>query len=351
MAAVGGGYSWPRLCLWGDLDRIGLLSQADPVGVVGPVRYLTDAIVYIDAAHFEREVDDFLNRVADEQQGFTLDGQALRALIDALRQERSDPQTARWRRLEARLGFDPDQAPDAHIQTLNTLANHHGLESVEEAIAAVPSAQASHILERELQTTREKGHRCDFSHLLSRIPEIERKPTEPPWVAAEQAAQQTRAIAGMERGPMRNKRLADLLGTAVKSVRAEAGTDRLHYGLRISDQGPTGRQTTALRARWATARRFELCRALGDTLWARDTSLGPIADSSTARQKFQRAFAQSLLCPFSELLEYLKTDSPDSDDIAAAARHFHVGEAVVQTLLVNKGIIARSQLPDRLEAA
>lgn len=351
LASIGGGYSWPRLCLWGDFERIGLLSQADPIGVIGPVRYLTDALTYMDATAFEREVDRFVNQVADEQQGFTRDAQSLRALVDALWQERSDPDIARWRRFEARLGFDPDQAPEELIQALNTLTSHYGQKAIEEVIAAAPSVEAPHILERELQASRERGQTCDFSQLVSRLPAVQPKPTEPPWVAAEQAARQIRTVAGMEHGPIRNKRLADLLGTSVKGFLKQVRTDQLHYGLRVGDQGPMGTQSIAIRAKWATARRFELCRALGDTLWAGDDALGPLADTSTARQKFQRAFAQSLLCPFNELLEYLNTDAPDDDDIAAAAQHFHVSEAVVQTLLLNKGIIAHTRLTDRLEAA
>ena len=157
----------------------------------------------------------------------------------------------------------------------------------------------------------------------------------------------------MERGPIRNKRLAELLGLGSKSFRAAAdgASHRLPYGLRLSDQDPAGRQTIGLQARWPNARRFELCRALGDTLWARHDRLGPLADTNTARQKFQRAFAQSLLCPFNELLDFLNTEHPDDDDITAAARYFHVGEAVVKTVLVNKGIIPRTRLPDRPEAA
>ena len=48
LTAVGGGYAWPRLAFWGDVERVGILSQADPPGVVGPVRFLTDALTYSD---------------------------------------------------------------------------------------------------------------------------------------------------------------------------------------------------------------------------------------------------------------------------------------------------------------
>ncbi|MEA3642365.1 MAG: hypothetical protein VBE63_20835 [Lamprobacter sp.] len=350
IAGVGGGYSWPRLCLWGDLDRIGLLSQADPVGVVGPVRYLTDALLYIPAADFEREVDHFLDHCIARQEGPQQDSQALRALISALRQERADPDAARWRRLEARLGCDPDQAPDELIQTLDALANNHGLEAIEEAVAAEPSEAAPQALQRALQAARATGHRCNFSELLPQLPIVQHKPAEPAWVAAEQAAQHTRRVIGMERGPISNKQLAELLGTQTKSFQSAAGREPLRYGLRLLDQGQNAPQTIALRAKWPEARRFELCRALGDALWAPADRLGPLADTNTARQQFQRAFAQSLLCPFNALLAFLKTDCPDDDDITAAARHFQVGERVVETLLVNKGLLPRSSLQGRFEA-
>ena len=351
IASVGGGYAWPRLCIWGDLDRIGLLSQADPIGVIGPVRYLTDALLYVAAPGYEAQVDQFLDRVADAQQGFGSDRQALRALIGALRAERTDPAVARWRRIEARLGCDPDQGPDEAIEALGALANHFGLEVVEEAIAARPGGDASQVLERAVSMVRAAGQRCDFSALLSAVSPMLRTPSEPPWMAAELAAQRVRAAAGIQRGPLHNKRLAELLGTTTEVFQQTASHERLAYGLRLGEQGPTGLQSITLRAKWQEGRRFELCRALGDTLWATDDILGPLAPTSTVRQKFQRAFAQSLLCPFDELQEELDTDCPDDDDIAAAARHFHVAERVVQTVLVNKQIVERGRFTDLLEAA
>ena len=64
--------------------------------------------------------------------------------------------------------LNPDQAPDGLIQALNALADTHGLEAVEEAIAAAPSDSAADELERVLQATRATGHSCNFSELTSR---------------------------------------------------------------------------------------------------------------------------------------------------------------------------------------
>ena len=70
----------------------------------------------------------------------------------------------------------------------------------------------------------------------------------------------------------------------------------------------------------------------------------PATDAATARQQFQRAFAQEFLCPFDALLEKINTDQPDDDDIQAAADHFMVSPRVVATVLVNRGELEREAL-------
>ena len=98
-------------------------------------------------------------------------------------------------------------------------------------------------------------------------------------------------------------------------------------------------------------RRFELARIVGDAVWTGDDAFGVISRAKTERQKFQRAFAQSLLCPFDGLLERIDPVDPSDEQIDAAAAHFNVRPSVVQTLLVNKGILPRETLAERLEAA
>ncbi len=351
LAGIGGGYAWPRLCIWGDLDRIGFLSHSDPVGVVGPVRYLTDALLYVDALAFETEADDFLDQVADQQCGFGSDRDTLRGLIAALRVERNDPDVARWRRLEARLGYDPDDAPDELIESANSLANRFGLEAVEEAFSAIPGIEASSALNSEVSIAREQGVVCDFSAVLSAVDPIIRNPQEAPWVAAENAADHVRALARIDGGPLTNERLADFLCIRKEVFQKTPHNGNRAYGLRLVEGESTKLQSVSLRSPWPQARRFELCRALGDALWSRNEVMGPLTKTRTARQKFQRSFAQSLLCPFDNLMAYLDTDCPEEDDIAAAASHFDVAGQLVNTLLVNKNVIKRERFADMLDAA
>jgi len=59
-------FAWPRLSIWGEGARIGLSSRSDPVGVVGPVRYLVDALTYVPVADFEEGSDSFLELVSGQ---------------------------------------------------------------------------------------------------------------------------------------------------------------------------------------------------------------------------------------------------------------------------------------------
>lgn len=79
--------------------------------------------------------------------------------------------------------------------------------------------------------------------------------------------------------------------------------------------------------------------------------LGPLSTAKSARQKFQRAFAQEFLCPCTDLQAYIGTDKPGDDDIHAAARRFHVSERLIQTTLVNHHVIDRDSFAQMVEAA
>jgi len=105
-----------------------------------------------------------------------------------------------------------------------------------------------------------------------------------------------------------------------------------------------------LASTWSADRRFEFARALGDAIWSQGEHLGPLTRAKSDRQKFQRAFAQSFLCPYDDLLSYIGEDRSDGA-LSAAARHFLVSERVVRTLLVNKNALARRRLGEVIHAA
>ena len=380
LSSIGGGYAWPRLAIWGEDERVGLLSSSDPLGVVGPVRYLSDAFEFVGADDFERECDEFLQNAVDEYAADPSDRAALREQVSTLHKERADPMFAAWRQTEARLGFDVDDAPEQTTEALIGLAGLYGQENVFEAATAMPGTESANVLTWEIEAARKSRVMCDFTDALAAygqpslfgsvgqsglvstdvdetsgwidIPFVSESllrvsPSQkhPPWAVAERAAHDLRAAVGQSQGPLRNAALADLLGTSGETFRANqppAGA-RLPYGLRLATDH-AAKNLIVLRSRWPHDRRFEAARALGDLIWSGGGAMGPLAASKTARQKFQRAFAQSLRCPYDDLVAYIGTTDPTEEDVAAAARNFHVSERVVRTVLVNKHIWDRGRL-------
>jgi hypothetical protein len=334
-------YAWPRLAFWGEGDRIGLSSRADPAGTASPVQYLINALSYVKAAVFEDEVDRFLLHIADERAGLASDWAALRSQIDALNRERTDPDIAEWRKLEAQLGYDIDQAPDALIKRLVELRAEYGGEAISEAALAVQGEKAAEVLLSELAVANDNGLQCYLNRTAALVGNLTSKSDEAPWVFGERAARMVRAVTGHVAGPLRNKALAEILHVPEAALARTYGARTLAYGIRVRRRNA---DIVAPFSRWAADRRFEFSRALGDVIWSRNENLGPITQAKSERQKFQRAFAQSLLCPYDALRAYIGDDMSDGA-LTAAAKYFHVSDRLVRSLLVNKNDLERWRLP------
>ena len=315
----------------------------------GPVRYLDLNVIHaLDGRDYEAGLDDFFEAVlgacAQAQ-----DGAALKALINALREERRDAEQSAWRSLEARLGYDPDEAPDDLIAGLSALEDDLGEGAVEEAATAAPGAQAGAVLQKAVEASEASDIEVDLSVGGAVAPEL-LSPGVTPWRLGEDAARMVREQIGLPPGPLLDEAYGDLLRTPWSTVKAASATARrLPYAARLQTKDTAAR--VALQTRAAIDRRFELARMIGDEIWAKRDRFGIVSRARTERQKFQRAFAQSLLCPFADLRRYIDLTGPTETQIVDAAKLFDVRQSVVQTLLVNKGVLPRETLEDRLEAA
>ena len=348
LSAIGGGYIWPRLRIWGEDARVGLACRSDPLSMGFAVRFTKDALVFVDAEQFESSVDRFLDRAVDATSN---DKAALSAQFSALKEERENHSMATWRRMEAKLGYDVDNAPTELIEILLGYVKTYGRDGVEEAIVASQGETAADALEEEIEVAKKSKVVCELHHAVGAAGHIRQAFSMPIWEIAEETATAVRRRLGAEGGALRNTRLADLLSTSKDNFRSsDSESTGLDYGLRLRE-GDGDKNVVALNSRWPQGRRFELCRTLGDAIWSGNDALGPITGTKTGRQKFQRAFAQSLLCPYEDLLSYVNTEMPSEDDISAAARYFHVSERVIQTVLVNKGVIRREQFDEMVDAA
>ena len=349
LTSAPGGTIWPPLMVYGTGARVVLAPVFGANLSDGPVRYLDLNVIHaLDGRDYEAGLDDFFEAVlgacAQAQ-----DGAALKALINALREERRDAEQSAWRSLEARLGYDPDEAPDDLIAGLSALEDDLGEGAVEEAATAAPGAQAGAVLQKAVEASEASDIEVDLSVGGAVAPEL-LSPGVTPWRLGEDAARMVREQIGLPPGPLLDEAYGDLLRTPWSTVKAASATARrLPYAARLQTKDTAAR--VALQTRAAIDRRFELARMIGDEIWAKRDRFGIVSRARTERQKFQRAFAQSLLCPFADLRRYIDLTGPTETQIVDAAKLFDVRQSVVQTLLVNKGVLPRETLEDRLEAA
>lgn len=343
ISSVGGGYCWPRIALWGEGEQVGVAARADEP--TSSLRYLANGRLLVRAASFEAGVDDFVRLVL---QSGTPDGDALKACFQHLSVERDDPEVAAWRKLEAQLGFDQDGAPDELMTALGALADEYGLDGVQEAALATQRGDAATVLEREIEVARNSAIQMT-SPVPAEAIQTDAASGHEPWQLGEATARQLRDRIGRPTEPLRNRALSDVVGFDVAGKIRLARRDA-RYGLRLRDRREDLHRVSLSTSR-PPSRRFEICRALGDVFWSGGDRLGPLSTANSARQKFQRAFAQSLLCPAESLLAYLRKDRPDADDVEAAARYFHVPVRVIQTILVNKRIVSRSEFQSMVAAS
>ena len=349
LSSAGAGYHWPNVSIWGEGSRVGIAVHADANNLKPSLKFIArPRLSYVPSSTVEDAIDRFVDHVL-EYVGEASDG--LDAEYRQLQSERADPAVATWRKLEALLGFDPDDAPEGLVDSLEALAERYGLEPLQEAALAHQGERATEALNDCIEAAKS-------SNVLIRTPidfdtkgriDVGRSSLEPPWRFAVRVADQLRHWLVVPPGPIRNKRLSEIIGTNVDCLSTKRrSTFDIPYPLRLRQE--TGSKL-ALRSAWSHTRRFELCRSLGDIIWSHNDAMGPLSAAKSERQKFQRAFAQGFLCPFADLQAYINTDKPDEDDIHAAARHFDVSERLIETTLVNNQVIDQASFEQMVDAS
>ena len=335
--SASGGALWPPVMIYSSSDRIVFAPSFGRGVVAGPQQYFETKAATVMAAEYERELDSFLEAVAGHCARST-DGKALQTILRQIRTERDDPELAGWRRLEACLGFDADQAPDEVVNALIDLEDVAGEDGVEEAARALPGGGSADALSAAIEATRASDVRVDLDVVAKVTLDPDLPLSASPWRFAAAAASDLRNIINVPRGRLSSNDLAALLGARWADLRAASATAReLPYGARMV--GDRGEARLSLQHSVAVDRRFELARSVGDAIWQGSTSFGIVSRAKTDRQKFQRAFAHDFLCPIDDLARFLDVTAPTEQAIESAAKQFHVRRSVVRNQLVYKGYL------------
>ena len=110
MSTVGEGYVWPNVTIESDGFRSVLISERSSERNTGSFRYYgSPEAVVLPASCLESAIDYFASDVLERLEVAGLGDSNLHRLWRDLRIEREDPEVSRFRRLEARLGRDPDE--------------------------------------------------------------------------------------------------------------------------------------------------------------------------------------------------------------------------------------------------
>ena len=345
MGSAGGGFCWPSILFASDGDSIAVASRASRGPVLGPVRYLNEVNTRITAREFEREVDAFMTLVLSRLHSEGFADTELAELWREVTKERADSDLAQRRRLEAICGYDPGEAPAEIVDMLVTDEAGLGSKALEE-VAAEGRHSTEELLKAilALADPKEKSATGGFRGTMPKLVAVQKyEAGARPWQRATKLARLARQEWGLSNEPITNAKLAGLLETrATVFDEVEKGAAPMPLLFREAN----GEKVEFyLKRPHPTSRRFAASRLLGDHL---DQSTGgrlvPATKAKTARQQFQRAFAQEFLCPFDALREKIQTAQPDEEDIAEAADFFEVSPWMVHTTLVNKGELDRETL-------
>ncbi|WPL15287.1 hypothetical protein Thiowin_00174 [Thiorhodovibrio winogradskyi] len=342
--SVGAGYIWPNLSIFSDRARTALIAKPSHPQGQASYRSTADETLILPTPQVSQAIAHFIEQMRERLRASGIrEDTNLDALWQRLQQERQDPRQSLRRRLEALLGYDPDDAPEALIAALLNETQRLGEDALLELAAAHRPQRALPGHERLRQWAKDNGYASKATDRVSPLaPDtFNTAARTPAWHQGDQAARAFRTRERITAETVSNAQLAHWCAVTPRLLTDPHSAPDLAFGLQPADQ-PEGH--LVLRSRWPTGRRFELARLLGDwlSIGAREPLLLATA-SHTYRQKFQRAFAAELLCPFAALEAMLAGDHSE-EAREEAAHQFQVSEQAVTTLLVNHGRLPADEL-------
>ena len=340
---IGGGYIWPNIEIASDGQFV--LISAKPSKHTGsePLRYISDAKAAVSLSEYRASASNFIEAVLYQLRSKGLNKTPLEQTWNDLREERSDSQQELYRRIEAALGFDPDEAPQETTGRLLQETATLGKNGVEE-LCSVQASSDRPVPEAEklFEIADSEGHALRFSDIprinqenFASLPKNARA-----WVTGQAAARVMREQERLGEGLISNKKLCQLSGTSTEVLNST--TRFTDFSFALKHNGDDARIVIAKKSE--TGQRFALARMLGDRILQNtDDPLVPILESKTYRQKAQRSFAAEFLCPFDCALESLRGDFSDEKQ-EAVAEEYKVSPLLVCTQLVNNGHLERVSL-------
>ena len=343
LSSIGEGYVWPNIVISSDGVRAIVTSAPTADPAAGLYRYVgAPTSEVVAATELEIAIDSFARYMLDLLDSERVDTNLHRIWHD-LETEQQDVRATQLRRLEARLGKDPDEIPPEQIRSAIDAALDMGPDAVDElaadagacGTAAVPSTEELVATAKDVGSDARPQDAAELHAHQDLYAHADNMPAlafgeAAAWRVGVNAAHALRRQEALGGQPIDNERLSALAGTSATVL--TGGNVRPSPLSFMFAMG--GRARVALRSKWETGRRFDLARLLGDRLLGQHEPLLPATRAYTYRQKAQRAFAAELLCPYEDVCEFLGRDR-STERCDEAAGHFNVSPLAISSLLQN----------------
>jgi hypothetical protein len=185
-----------------------------------PLRYIADIAGVVRARVFESAVDRFIKEVIGQLRAENVASTNLDQIWGEVLAERSVPGLASRRKLEALMGFDPDEAEDEVIEALLADAHVMGRQAMDE-VAADRASQGGAVVTtaRLSKVAKEVG----FDTAPRETVRLGAGTVLPP-IGESPVAEAARALRAQERlgtAPIENSRLAQMAGVRVAALRRQ----------------------------------------------------------------------------------------------------------------------------------
>ncbi len=336
------GFVWPPALFSSDGSDITAICYQHEPKKYEPIRYISEIFEKFTLKDFEKSLLNFLQETIHHLDTQNIKETDLHDTLRIIQDEYVAPGLKDKRILEACLGYNPDELPNATLDELIKIQRDFGKESVRSLLSqwAYEPHKKIHTLALRAREVSKAG----ISGKLD-IPKINdvHELGKLPWICGKKNAQQLRKKIGLHSTEkVITSKLLDFFNMSESSFVYTPPMD-IDYTL-VSRKENSGVSVSFKKSKHIVSRRFSLARILGNEICQSHEENWIVAnDSNLNTQKVQRAFAAEFLCPIEAILEYTDKDfSPKN--IGKVAKHFQVSNFLVKSQLMNNNYIAKENM-------